>query len=560
MGSRTPNTPVATTTIPVSDRAFPTLTAAQFARLAARGRRRSTERGEVLFEPGERDVPVFLVVAGELEVLGPADMGSMPIASVRASQFSGEINMITGRPTVARLRVQEPGEVIELPRHEVLALIHTDAELSGILMDAFLERRLGIVSRNVGDVIVIGAADNPGTLRVKEFLTRSGHPFRYVALDRDGDAPALLGRYGVNADDIPVVICRGAVLRNPTAAQIASCLGFNEDIDEDRVVDLVIVGAGPAGLAAAVYATSEGLDALVIESNVAGGQAGTSSRIENYLGFPTGISGLDLTARAHAQALKFGARVLVATPATRLHCGGPDYGIDIDGERRIHARNVIIATGAEYRKPSIANLAMFEGAGVYYDATHTEAQLCVGAEVAIVGAGNAAGQAAVFLASTARRVHMLVRGQGLADSMSHYLIRRIEDNPAIVVHTNTQLAGLDGHGVLDSIRWRDEQHGGTETHAIRHVFIMTGGIPNTPWLNGCVAVDQDGFVKTGVDLTAEDLSKSGWPLPRPPYPFETNRPGVFAVGDVRAGNVKRVASAVGEGSIVVSFVHQTLHH
>lgn len=559
MGSRTSDTSVATTTIPVSDRAFPTLTTAQFARLTARGRRRSTERGEVLFEPGERDVPVFIVVAGELEVLGPADAGSMPIASVRASQFSGEINIITGRPTVARLRVQEPGEVIELPRHEVLALIQTDAELSEILMDAFLERRLGIVSRNVGDVVVIGGADNPGTLRVKEFLTRSGHPFRYVDLDRDGDAPALLGRFGVSAGDIPVVICRGAVLRNPTAAQIAGCLGFNEDIDQGRVIDLIIVGAGPAGLAAAVYATSEGLDALVLESNVPGGQAGSSSRIENYLGFPTGISGLALTTRAHAQALKFGARVLVAKPATRLHCDGPHYGIEID-ERRVNARSVIIATGAEYRKPPIPNLAMFEGAGVYYDATHTEAQLCVGADVAIVGAGNAAGQAAVFLASTARRIHLLVRGPGLADSMSHYLIRRIEENPAIVVHTHTQLVGLEGHGALETIRWRDERHGGTETHAVRHVFILTGGIPNTPWLNGCVAVDRNGFVKTGVDLTAEDLSHSGWQLPRPPYPFETNRPGVFAVGDVRAGNVKRVASAVGEGSIVVSFVHQTLHH
>ena len=546
-------------TIPESDRVFPTLTAAQFARLAARGRRRSTERGEVLFEPGERDVPVFVVVAGELEVLGP-DAGSVPIASVRARQFSGEINMITGRPTVARLRVKDPGEVIELPRRAVLELIHTDAELSEILMDAFLERRLGIVARNVGDVVVIGGADNPGTLRVKEFLTRSGHPFRYVDVDRDADALELLGRFALNSGDIPVVICRGAVLRNPTAAQIANCLGFNEEIDEGRVVDLVIVGAGPAGLAAAVYATSEGLDALVLESNVPGGQAGSSSRIENYLGFPTGISGLDLTTRAHAQALKFGARVLVATPAIRLHCAGPDYGIAFDGERRIHARCVIIATGAEYRRPQIANLAMFEGAGVYYDATHTEAQLCVGAEVAIVGAGNAAGQAAVFLASMAQRVHMLVRGPGLAGSMSRYLIRRIEDNPAIVVHTHTQLVALEGNGALESIRWRDEQHGSTQTHAIRHVFIMTGGIPNTPWLDGCVAVDHDGFVKTGLDLTLEDLSQSGWRLPRPPYPFETNRPGVFAVGDVRAGNVKRVASAVGEGSIVVSFVHQTLHH
>ena len=298
----------------------------------------------------------------------------------------------------------------------------------------------------------------------------------------------------------------------------------------------------------------------MIESNVPGGQAGSSSRIENYLGFPAGISGLDLTTRAHAQALKFGARVLVAKPATRLHCAGPDYGIEIDGERRVRARSVIIATGAEYRKPNIANLAMFEGAGVYYSATPTEAQLCVGGDVAIVGGGNAAGQAAVFLASTARHVHMLVRGPGLADTMSRYLIRRIEDNPAIVVHTQTQLTALEGNGALERIRWHDQQHGGTETCAIRHVFIMTGGIPNTPWLNGCVAVDEEGFVKTGGDLSSAELAGTEWPLTRRPFPFETNRPGIFAVGDVRAGNIKRVASAVGEGSIAVSLVHQVLNH
>ncbi len=298
----------------------------------------------------------------------------------------------------------------------------------------------------------------------------------------------------------------------------------------------------------------------MIESNVPGGQAGSSSRIENYLGFPAGISGLDLTTRAHAQALKFGARVMVAKRATRLKCAGPEYTIEIDGEHHVHARTVIIATGAEYRKPQIPNLATFEGAGIYYAATPTEAQLCLDAEVAIVGAGNAAGQAAVFLASTASRVHILVRGADFSDTMSRYLIRRIEDNPAIVVHTHTQLAAVEGSGALESIRWRDDRRGGTETHDIRHVFIMTGGIPNTPWLNGCVAIDEEGFVKTGVDLSSADLARTGWLLKRPPYPFETNRPGVFAVGDVRAGNIKRVASAVGEGSIAVSFVHQVLNH
>jgi thioredoxin reductase (NADPH) len=355
------------------------------------------------------------------------------------------------------------------------------------------------------------------------------------------------------------VICRGdAVLRNPTNAQIADCLGFNDDIDKTRVSDLVIVGAGPAGLAAAVYGASEGLDVLVLESNVPGGQAGSSSRIENYLGFPTGISGLDLTGRAYAQALKFGAHVMVARGAARLACEGQRYTVDLGEGPAIPARAVIIATGAEYRKPALENLSKFEGAGVYYGATPMEAQLCVGQDVAIVGGGNSAGQAAVFLASMARRVHMLVRGPGLAETMSRYLIRRIEENPAIVLRTHTEIVALDGDGGLERVRWRDDQTGEVESHDIGHVFMMTGAVPNTGWLDSCIVLDEKGFVKTGPDLSAEELAKAGWPLARHPYLLETSRPGIFAVGDVRGGNVKRVASAVGEGSIAVAFVHQVL--
>jgi thioredoxin reductase (NADPH) len=356
-----------------------------------------------------------------------------------------------------------------------------------------------------------------------------------------------------------VVICRGdAVMRNPTNARIADCLGFNEEIDQDHGCDLVVVGAGPAGLAAAVYGASEGLDVLVLESSVPGGQAGSSSRIENYLGFPTGISGLDLTGRAYAQALKFGARVIVAKGATRLACDGQRYTVDIDQGPRIHARAVIIATGAEYRKPPLDNLSTFEGAGVYYGATPMEAQLCVGQDVVVVGGGNSAGQAAVFLASTSRRVHMLVRGPGLADTMSRYLIRRIEENPSIVLRTHTQIVALDGNGQLERIQWRDDTSGETENHDIGHVFMMTGAVPNTAWLDRCIAVDESGFVKTGPDLSSADLAASKWPLARSPFLLETNRPGIFAVGDVRSGNVKRVASAVGEGSIAVAFVHQVI--
>jgi thioredoxin reductase (NADPH) len=549
-------TPLAVT-VSRPDRIFPTLTPPQLARIASHGRRRSTAPGEVLVEVGDRPAPFFVVLSGEVQVVRPGATAETLIVSHRAGQFSGEASMISGRRAIGRLRVSEAGEVIQLESPQLLALIQTDAELSEILMRAFILRRLELIARDLGDVVVVGSMHCAGTLRVNEFLTRNGHPFHYVDLDRDRDAQELLDRFQVGLADIPVVICRGdAILRNPTNSQIADCLGLNEDIDQTHLSDLLVVGAGPAGLAAAVYGASEGLDVLVLESNVPGGQAGSSSRIENYLGFPTGISGLELTGRAHAQALKFGAHILVAKGATRLACDGQRYTVDIGEGPPVPARAVIIATGAEYRKPALDNLSRFEGAGVYYGATPMEAQLCVGEDVVIVGGGNSAGQAAVFLASTSGRVHVLVRGPGLADTMSRYLIRRIEENPAIVLRTRTEIVGLDGNGSLERIQWRDDQTGAIESHDIRHLFIMTGAVPNTRWLDGCVVLDENGFVKTGADLSPEELAKAKWPLARRPYLLETSRPGIFAVGDVRGGNVKRVASAVGEGSIAVAFVHQ----
>jgi thioredoxin reductase (NADPH) len=545
--------------VPHSDRLFPRLTPQQVSRIASHGRRRTTSRGEVLVEVGEKSVPFFVVVQGELQVLRLRGSAETVLVSYRAGQFAGEANLMTGRPSLGRLRVIEPGEVIEVDRDRLLTLIQTDTELSAILMRAFILRHLESIARDLGDVGVIGSAHNAGTLRVKEFLTRNGHPFHYIDLDRDREAQELLDRFRVDIADVPVLICGGkTVLRNPTNAQIADCLGFNEAIDPTRVRDLVVIGAGPAGLAAAVYGASEGLDVLVLESNAPGGQAGSSSRIENYLGFPTGISGLDLTGRAYAQALKFGAHIMVAEGATRLACDGQRYTVSIEGGKSIAARAIIVATGAEYRKPALDNLSAYEGAGVYYAATAMEAQLCAGEEVVVVGGGNSAGQAAVFLAGTARRVHMLVRGPGLADSMSRYLIRRIEETPAIALRTQTQIVALDGSGTLEQIRYRDDRTGEIETHRIGHVFMMTGAVPNTGWLNGCVALDEKGFVKTGPDLSPEDLARANWSLARQPYLLETNRPRIFAVGDVRGGNIKRVASAVGEGSIAVALVHQVL--
>jgi thioredoxin reductase (NADPH) len=387
---------------------------------------------------------------------------------------------------------------------------------------------------------------------------RNGHPYSYIDLERDPDVQNLLDSFHIAAIEIPVVICQGKiVLRNPSNQQIAGCLGFNESIDQTQVRDLIIIGAGPSGLAAAVYGASEGLDILVIETSSPGGQAGSSSRIENYLGFPTGISGQELAARAYNQAQKFGADILI-TRGTRLACDRKPYVVEAENGARIPARAIVIATGAEYRRPPLKNLSRFEGAGIYYGATFMEAQLCGGEEVIVVGGGNSAGQAAVFLAGTTKRVHMLVRSTGLVESMSRYLIRRIEETPTIVLRPHTEIIELEGGDHLESVQWRNSQTGLTEEHNISHVFVMTGAAPNTRWLDDCVALDDKGFIKTGPDLSPENLSAAGWPMARKPYLLETSLPGVFAVGDVRGGSIKRVASAVGEGSIAITFVHQVL--
>jgi thioredoxin reductase (NADPH) len=539
---------------------FPTLTSAQVERIAVHGRRRAVQRGEVLFRAGDAVMPFFVVATGEIEIVRPAGSEETLITVHQPGQFTGEVQMLSGRRTLVVARVREPGEVIELDREHLLALVQTDSELSEIIMRAFILRRVELIAHGFGDVVLIGSSHSGGTLRVKEFLTRNGHPYTYVDLDRDADVQGLLDQFHITAADVPVLICRGeVVLRRPTNQQIAECLGFNATVDPTLLRDLVIVGAGPAGLAAAVYAASEGLDVLVIESRAPGGQAGASSKIENYLGFPTGISGQALSARAYTQAQKFGAQTVIAQSATRLLCAQTPYAVEIDGGTRIPARTVIIATGAEYRKPEIENLPRFEGTGVYYGATFMEAQLCAGEEVIVVGGGNSAGQAAAFLAQTARCVHMLVRSDGLADSMSRYLVRRIEENPAIVLRTRTEITALEGDNHLERVHWRNTGTGESETHAIRHVFLMTGAVPATVWLDGRVARDAKGFLKTGPDLTPDELNAAHWPPGRRPHLLETSRPGVFAVGDVRAGSIKRVASAVGEGSIAIAFVHQVLH-
>ncbi len=538
---------------------FPTLTPAQIGRIAAHGVTVRVARGDVLIESGEINVPFFVVNSGAIEVVRPSEWADLLIAVLAPGQFTGDMSMIHDRRALMRVKVRESGEVVRLTRSQMHQLIQTDAEIGEVLMKALIRRRMEMVARGIGDLLLIGPARSSPTLRIKEFLARNSHPFTYVDPDSDTDVRDLLDRFHVLPADLPVVICRGeAVLKNPGNREIAQLLGFNEQIRRDHVRDVVIVGAGPAGLAAAVYAASEGLEALVLEVSAPGGQAGSSSRIENYLGFPTGISGQDLAARAYAQAQKFGATVMIANGATALAFDGTLHRVFVDDGAAIPARSVIVATGARYRQPGLANLGQFEGAGIYYSATFMEeSQLAEDDEVVVVGGANSAGQAAVFLARTGRRVHLLVRGRTLSGGMSRYLVRRIEETHSIEVRTSTEIVALEGNGHLERVRWRDGT-GGISEHDLRHVFLMTGADPNTSWLGHHVSLDAKGFVKTGPDLTPADLTTAGWSLQRAPYLLETSRPGVFAVGDVRCGNIKRVASAVGEGSIVVSFVHRIL--
>jgi thioredoxin reductase (NADPH) len=538
---------------------FPHLTDAQIARASRLGVRRSVNEGEILFEQGEAVTGIHVILSGALEVVRPGIAGEDPITVHTTGQFTGEISVLSGRRSLVRGRMREAGQVLVLDADALHRLIQADSELSEILMRAFILRRVGLMAHGFGDATVIGSTHSAGTLRIQEFFTRNAHPYTYVDVDRDPDVQTLLDRFHVGVADVPVVICRGErVLKNPTNEEVADCFGWSHTMNPETIRDLVVVGAGPSGLAAAVYGASEGLDVLVLETSAPGGQAGSSSKIENYLGFPTGISGQALAGRAFTQAQKFGADIAIARTATRFVCGGKKgYEIGLSNGEIVHARTMIIASGVQYRRLALPDLARFDGVGVYYGATQLEARLCGGDEVIVVGGGNSAGQAAVFLAAHARHVHMLIRGGGRAETMSRYLIRRIEENPKITLHPRTEIVGVDGDDHLRSVRWCGPD-GEIDARPITHVFVMTGAEPNTKWLEGCVALDDKGFVKTGLDIRPEDLAAARWPHARAPFLLETNRHGVFAAGDVRAGSVKRVASAVGEGAICVQFIHRAL--
>ncbi|MGC2637059.1 MAG: FAD-dependent oxidoreductase [Acidobacteriaceae bacterium] len=540
--------------------AFPVLTAAQIDRIRPYAKVRSVQAGEILFEPGNVAMSLFVVLSGKLDIALLGLTGERVFVTYGPGQFSGEMVLISGVRALSRGRVGEPGEFLELSADGLRTLIAKDAELSDLFMRAFLLRRVALISEGLGNVIVLGSQHSSNTLRLREFLTRNGHPHSYIDLDSDKGSQELLDRFSIKLEDIPVVICSGTnVLRNPSDQQLAECLGFTGRIDESRMHDVAIVGAGPAGLAAAVYAASEGLDAVVIESEYPGGQAGASSKIENYIGFPMGISGQELTGRAVVQAEKFGARMMVGRKVVKIQCDQRPYHLTLDDGGLIETRSIVIATGAQYNKPQVQNLAQYEGQGIYYAATFMEAQLCTGEEIIVVGGGNSAGQAAVFLGETAHKVRMLIRGKELSETMSRYLIQRIVENPVIELHFQTEIVALAGDRHLERVTCRNRATGEESEHAIRHVFVMAGASPRTDWLRGYVALDEQGFILTGRDLDPILASAPGqWPLSRPPQMLETSVPAVFAVGDIRSGNVKRVASAVGEGSISIHLVHRAL--
>ena len=544
---------------------LPTLTAAQIARLEPYGRRVRTFEGQILVEAGDAHRDFIVILSGVLEIIRPGFGGDADsfITVQGAGQFSGEMSTLRGLGSYVRLRVREAGEIISISDANLRTIVQTDSELMEIFMRAFILRRMGLIQlvqqTGKADLIIIGSHDSPSTLRLQQFLTRNATPFILKDVDEDPDGEALRERFHVPAGDLPVVLCRGQlVLKNPSNAEVAACVGMNPQIDDQRIRDVIVVGAGPSGLAAGVYAASEGLDVLVVEAVAPGGQAGSSSKIENYLGFPTGISGLALAGRALVQAQKFGAEVTIATSALRLRCDRRPFEVDLSCGVTVRGRTIIIASGAKYRKLALDNLADYMGLGVYWAATSVEAKLCGEDPVIVVGGGNSAGQAAVFLARDRRHVHMLVRRDGLEDTMSHYLIRRIEQCPDITLHTRTEIVALEGQRQLEYVTWRNGR-GTAERQAIRHVFLMTGAVPNTKWLEGCLALDDKGFVITGPDLHVEGSLPSGWPLSRPPLLLETTIPGVFAVGDVRSGSAKRVAAAVGEGSVSVQLIHRILH-
>jgi len=522
------------------------------ARRFASGPLRRFEPGEIVFALGEMGSPVWLVLEGAIDVVRRDGLGhEQAIVSHHPGQFSGEVSQLAGRASLAEGRAGVGGcTAAPIDAAHLRALMIGSAEVGEVVMRALILRRVGLIEGGVAGSILVGHPGDANLRSLQGFLTRNGYPNTLLDANSDAEGRAVVERLGVHPDELPLMVCpNGTVLKRPTEAEAALCLGMTPELDPEKVYDVTVVGAGPAGLATAVYAASEGLSVLVLDQRAIGGQAGASSRIENYLGFPTGISGQALAGRAYNQALKFGAELAIPLEVARLDCAaeGADlpHRLELSNGETVQTRTVVVATGARYRRPGINNLGPFEGSGVSYWASPVEARLCAGEEVALVGGGNSAGQAVVFLASKVKALNLVIRGPGLEASMSRYLIDRIGALPNVRIHTHTEITALEGDqdtGLTGAV-FRDRRSGEIHVCPMRHLFLFVGADPNADWLEACVGLDDKGFVETGAT---------------PAWPLQTNRPGIFAIGDVRAGSTKRVAAAVGEGAAVVSQIHQYL--
>ena len=524
---------------------FPVLAADEIARLHRFGKPRRFADGAHVLETGKVSPGIYVVLKGAIRVSGRDGHGhELPVTEHGPGNFSGELSQLSRRPSFVDGVAVGETHTLEIDAEQLHALLVAEAALGEKFMRAMILRRVALIEAGAGGPVLVGAASSPDVARLRGFLTRNGIPHQLLDPATDSDAKAFITRYAPEPAQLPLAVCPdGEVLRNPTESELARCIGMLDAGAADDIYDVVIAGAGPAGLAAAVYAGSEGLSVLVIDARAFGGQAGASARIENYFGFPTGISGQALAGRAYTQAQKFGARMLIPMEARHLDCGGEPMVVNLADGREVRGRTIVVASGARYRRPECSNLQLMEGRGVWYWASPIEAKMCAGQEVVLVGGGNSAGQAAVFLASHAKKVWMLVRAPGLAASMSKYLIDRIAATPNVELLTRTEITHLTGtrEAGVESVTWRTRDAGEAQTHPIRHVFLFLGADPSTEWLKDCdVAVDDRGFVTTGQDLS---------------LPLQTSVPGVFAIGDVRAGSVKRVGGAIGEGAAVVAQIH-----
>ncbi|EMD26066.1 FAD-dependent oxidoreductase [Amycolatopsis azurea] len=538
--------------------AFPRLTDEQIRALGKAGKRRPVDAGEVLYAQGGRPSEFFVILSGKVAVTEGTGDDTAVVRVHGPRRFLGELGLLEGQPAFVGAVAAEPGEVLAIPVSAVLRLVLGDPLLGDLILRAYLVRRTLLIGAGNG-LRIVGSCYSPDTRRLLDFVARNRLPYRLVDVDKDQQAEALLRRFGVAVADTPVVVANGAeVLRNPSTAELAGKIGLRPPEPENGVRDLLVVGAGPGGLAAVVYGASDGLRLSAFDATAAGGQAGTTSRIENYLGFPPGISGAELAERSVIQAAKFGARVAVPAEARTLEARDGHYAVGFDEGIEIVSRAVVIATGARYRRLVVPGIEKFEASSIYYAATLHEARRCQASPVAVVGGGNSAGQAAVFLAEGSPEVFLLVRGGDLAANMSRYLVDQVERHPRITVLAHTEVHGLVGGGTLESVVVENNRTGERRVLDARALFVFIGASPHTAWLSGMVALDEDGFVRTGADAAGFRDSDLWRGVHRAPLVLETSRPGVFAVGDVRHGSVKRVASAVGEGAMAVRFVHEHL--